>query len=201
MTRVFKIFLVLYVAMFLMAFMLSTKANAEVLTKYIFPLEEPVIINNKILCTAWYSYRRPDLNGAKYEALNYPAREGSAVLACIGGTVKSIKYFKYSGNTIRIINDDGTELEYCHLDSYVVHGQYINKGKYVAGSRVEAGDIIGFVGRTGRTTGSHLRLVRYKLARGVLTKDFICSEDFGLPYDKFDYRAGASKEELKFDFL
>lgn len=195
-----NIFYIVYAILFLAVFFLS-KADAAGPTKYVFPLDEPVMVNGKILCTAWFSYKRQDMNGSKYEALNYPAREGSTVKACIGGTVKFAKYFRYSGNTVRVINDDGTELEYCHLDSYVVHGQYINKGKFIPGSRVEAGDVIGFVGRTGRTTGSHLRLVRYRVVNGVMVKDFICSEDFNMAYNDFVYRAGSAKEELKFDFL
>lgn len=172
-----------------------------IITDYAFPLQEPVYIGNKILCTAWYSYKRQDMNGTKYQALNYPAREGSIVLACNSGQVISCGQMsgdRYSGWKVVILQDDGVTVEYCHLSNqWVLPPRIGPKGIALPGSKVSKGDPIGTVGRTGRTTGSHLRIVFLKSGKRM----FVAAETFGKAYDDFEYRVGNTKDDLKFDLL
>lgn len=156
---------------------------------YLFPVKEPIYIKNKILCTAWYSYRRADMGGKQYRALNLPSREGSEILACASGKVIDTGYQRYAGVYIKIkIDNTNIVYEVNHLSNWNVK----------KGEDVKRGDVIGYVGRSGRTTGAHLRIVFYKDGE----KMFINATTWGLdPYKDFEYSAGSSRDELRFDFL
>ena len=60
----------------------------------------------------------------------------------------SVGYDGAYGNKTVITLEDGTELWFCHQTSYTVS----------VGEQVRSGDLIGYVGSTGNTTGPHLHL-------------------------------------------
>ena len=64
------------------------------------------------------------------------------------GVVTSVKYEGAGGNTVRIRHNSVYSTAYLHLSKYA-------KGLR-AGQRVRQGEIIGYVGSTGRSTGPHL---------------------------------------------
>ena len=64
------------------------------------------------------------------------------------GVVTSVKYEGAGGNTVRIKHNSVYSTAYLHLSKYA-------KGLKV-GQRVRQGDVIGYVGSTGRSTGPHL---------------------------------------------
>ena len=64
------------------------------------------------------------------------------------GVVTSVKYEGAGGNTVRIRHNSVYSTAYLHLSKYA-------KG-LKAGQRVRQGDVIGYVGSTGRSTGPHL---------------------------------------------
>ena len=64
------------------------------------------------------------------------------------GVVTSVKYEGAGGNTVRIRHNSVYSTAYLHLSKYA-------KGLKV-GQRVRQGEIIGYVGSTGRSTGPHL---------------------------------------------
>jgi murein DD-endopeptidase MepM/ murein hydrolase activator NlpD len=75
---------------------------------------------------------------------------GTPIRAASGGTVVFAgRYFAY-GVMIDIEHQDGTRARYAHL-SGVAPGIRL-------GGQVAAGEVIGRVGRTGRTTGAHLHV-------------------------------------------
>ena len=75
------------------------------------------------------------------------AAEGTEVKASAGGvvTLAGGNYF-YSGNMVIIDHGDGLKTIYAHLKDTRVQ----------KGDRVQQGDVIGLVGKTGRATGPHL---------------------------------------------
>lgn len=163
-------------------------AGSSANSGYLFPLKEPVKLKGQIVCSAWYSYKRADMNGQKYQALNYPCREGSEILAPEDGIVLDTGYAKYAGVFVKIlIPKTGEVIEFDHLSNWSV----------VRNQKVTRGSVIGYTGRTGRTTGAHLRIVLYKNGN----KSFAGASTWGMNYDDFVYIAGSSREELKFDFL
>ena len=64
------------------------------------------------------------------------------------GVVTSKKYEGAGGNTVRIRHNSVYSTAYLHLSGYA-------KGLKV-GQRVRQGEVIGYVGSTGRSTGPHL---------------------------------------------
>ena len=62
--------------------------------------------------------------------------------------VTSVKYEGAGGNVVRIKHNSVYSTAYLHLSKYA-------KG-LKAGQRVKQGDVIGYVGSTGRSTGPHL---------------------------------------------
>jgi len=194
-------FLILVCALsFIIGFTWPEKANADIIRNgIVFPLDEPIMVGKRIVLTAWYSFKRADMGGREYHAWNLPAREGSDVLASFSGQVISICYKRFEGNCIVIAYDNGITLGYCHIGSYVVHAGYKQHGKYIPGQRVAPGDLIGYVGRTGRTTGSHLRIVNINSDNQPV---FIGPATFGMNYKTdFYYMGGMTKDELRFEFL
>ena len=64
------------------------------------------------------------------------------------GVVTSVKYEGAGGNVVRIKHNSVYSTAYLHLSKYA-------KG-LKAGQRVKQGEVIGYVGSTGRSTGPHL---------------------------------------------
>jgi len=83
-----------------------------------------------------------------HTGLDFAAPTGTPIHAVANGVVTSVGYDGAYGNKTVITLDDGTELWFCHQNSYVVN----------VGDEVHAGDLIGYVGSTGNTTGPHLHL-------------------------------------------
>jgi len=133
-----------------------------------FPLKEEdcFMVGDRVSITSWYTLVRSDTNGLTYKALNIPARPNSPVYAIADGLVTATgdaRFFRperrpYTGMFIEITSKSGLVVSYEHLNDWSVC-----RGDYVL-----AGDEIGCVGGSGRTTGFHLRLV------GVYEKYPVC---------------------------
>lgn len=83
-----------------------------------------------------------------HTGVDYAAPKGTPVMTIGDGVVTSVKYEGAGGNTVRIRHNSVYSTAYLHLSKYA-------KG-LKAGQRVRQGDIIGYVGSTGRSTGPHL---------------------------------------------
>ena len=83
-----------------------------------------------------------------HTGVDYAAPKGTPVMTIGDGTITSMKYEGAGGNTIRIRHNSVYSTAYLHLSGYA-------KGLKV-GQRVRQGQVIGYVGSTGRSTGPHL---------------------------------------------
>ena len=83
-----------------------------------------------------------------HEGIDYAAPIGTPVSAIGDGIVKKSQYSGGFGNLIIIKHPNGYETYYGHLSKY---GKGIKKG-----ARVKQGQVIGYVGSTGLSTGPHL---------------------------------------------
>jgi murein DD-endopeptidase MepM/ murein hydrolase activator NlpD len=95
-----------------------------------------------------YGSRRDPFNGSAdyHPGLDISADRGDPVVATANGTVSSAQRSGAYGNMIVIDHGFGISTRYAHLDSF----------RLKPGDPVRRGDVVGFAGSTGRSTGSHL---------------------------------------------
>ena len=84
----------------------------------------------------------------KHEGIDYGAATGTPVWSVADGVVKEARFSKSAGNMIVVQHMNGILTEYFHLSRYA---EGLKQG-----ARVKQKQIIGFVGSTGMSTGSHL---------------------------------------------
>jgi len=83
---------------------------------------------------------------AFHQGLDISTEKGNPVYATADGQVESASYTGDYGNLIVLRHDFGLTTRYGHLSVFNVK----------PGATVHRGDVIGFVGSTGRSTGAHL---------------------------------------------
>ena len=100
-----------------------------------------------------YGLRVSPITGKKlfHNGIDLAAELGTEIQACLNGSVKDCGYDSVYGNYIIITHDNSIESFYAHLGSF-----NIKKGDLVF-----QGDVIGYVGTTGLTTGPHLHFEVY----------------------------------------
>ena len=96
-----------------------------------------------------YARRHPVTRRVQpHTGVDYAAPKGTPVVTIGDGVVTSAKYEGAGGNVIRIRHNSVYSTAYLHLSRYA--------SGIRAGKRVKQGDVIGYVGSTGRSTGPHL---------------------------------------------
>ncbi len=89
----------------------------------------------------------PVLGGLRgHKGIDMAAPSGTPIYATADGLVSKAEWFSSYGNFISIGHGGELETRYGHLSRIAVS----------AGQRVRKGDLIGYVGSTGRSTGPHL---------------------------------------------
>jgi len=86
-------------------------------------------------------------NGYHSWAIDIPNSVGTPIFAADSGRITEAKYGYNGGygNTILIDHGAGTQTRYAHMSSLAIIGGFVSKGQ-----------VIGYMGSTGRSTGSHL---------------------------------------------
>jgi len=131
---------------------------------YLFPFDHAT----KHCITQGYNGRFTH-SGENQYALDFDLKAGTPVHAARGGVVAEVKTdssvggigpeFDQKGNYILIAHADGSFGNYVHLQR---HGSRVRPGDIV-----DAGDLIGYSGNTGRTSGPHLHFdVRVPTLKG-----------------------------------
>lgn len=102
----------------------------------------------KMTLTSGYGMRNhPILRKRQgHKGVDLAAPRGTPVYATADGLVGKAQWFSSYGKYIQIEHGGEMQTRYAHLSRYVV----------AAGDRVHKGDLIGYVGSTGRSTGPHL---------------------------------------------
>ncbi|WP_291988710.1 M23 family metallopeptidase [Luteitalea sp.] len=121
-----------------------------------FFLKSPLKFEPRV--TSGFSFRRvhPVLKTARaHRGVDYGAPSGAPVLSVASGTVTRAGWTGGGGNSVYIKHDNGYETRYLHF-SKIASGLR-------AGMRVSQGELIGYVGSTGLSTGPHLH---YELLKG-----------------------------------
>jgi murein DD-endopeptidase MepM/ murein hydrolase activator NlpD len=91
--------------------------------------------------------KAPFSSGTEFhKGLDISTQYGKAIIAPADGMVAGTGYETQDGNYIKIAHGHGFESAFLHLSRIAVK----------QGMRVKRGEIIGYVGDTGRSTGAHL---------------------------------------------
>ena len=98
--------------------------------------------------TSLYGNRKDPLTGERdfHSGLDISANRGTPVHATADGAVQLVGFNGAYGMSIEVDHGYGITTRYGHLSRY----------KSGVGDKVKRGDVIGYVGSTGRTTGPHL---------------------------------------------
>lgn len=118
--------------------------SGAVVDGWAYPLPEEGTI------TEYYGMRVHPITGAwvLHQGLDIGVAEGTPIFAVRAGTVTAATYNDSAGNYVTIDHADGFRSIYMHMAAYIVS----------AGQEVAAGQVIGYVGSTGESTGPHLHI-------------------------------------------
>ncbi len=106
-------------------------------------------INGARLSSGFGMRRHPILGYSRmHRGTDFAAPTGTPILAAGDGVVERAGPFSSFGNYVRIRHANGYETAYAHMSRFA-------RGMR-AGARVRQGQVIGYVGTTGRSTGPHL---------------------------------------------
>jgi len=108
----------------------------------------PSIAPVKGMIAYGYSWRKDPFTGqpAFHTGLDIVAPKGTRVLAPADGIVVKASRETGYGNVVYVSHGNGVTTRYAHLDGFAVRpGQNVNRG-----------DVLGFIGDTGRSLGAHL---------------------------------------------
>lgn len=94
-----------------------------------------------------------------HQGVDYAAPTGTPIMAAGDGRVIFAGYSNGYGNTIKIQHSDGFVSLYAHQKSF--------RGGIRNGLNVKKGDVIGYVGTTGLSTGAHLHFGLYKNSEAI----------------------------------
>jgi len=95
-----------------------------------------------------YGYRRDPFNGggAMHSGLDFKGPYGAPIYSAAAGEVTFAGWRGGYGKTIEVTHGNGMMTRYAHMSRF--HSNL--------GQKVDAGDLIGAIGSTGRSTGPHL---------------------------------------------
>ena len=126
-------------ALALFAKQAEAQAAKIALNQWVLPVDNVAITAEFGEYGLWASY---------HTGIDFNGNTGDPIRSVANGVVTSAGYDGAYGNKTVVTLDDGTEIWYCHQNSFGVS----------VGEVVQAGDVIGTIGTTGNVTGSHLHL-------------------------------------------
>ena len=131
-----------------------------------------------------YDVNRPDPVSKSGKVMphlgtDYAAPKGTPILAVGEGVVLKAEFKGGNGNYVKLKHSEAIQTQYLHMSRF---GEGIEPGVFV-----RQGQVIGYVGSTGRSTGPHVCFRYWKNGKQV---DHRKEEDFGIP-------AGLPKESLE----
>ena len=120
---------------------------------------------NYVLFTSAYGWREPPAEGAStfHGGVDLAGPEGTPIYATRSGYVYRNGYTEYNGYYVGVDHGDGFASAYLHLTHYIVSvGEYVSQGQ-----------VIGYMGSTGISTGPHLHFTVYYNGNTVNPAEYI----------------------------
>lgn len=112
-----------------------------------------------------FGYRRDPFTGrgAMHAGLDFKAGYGAPIHAAADGRVTFVGRKAGYGNVVEVSHDNGLMTRYAHMSAF----------RAKVGQEVAAGDVIGAIGSTGRSTGPHLHFEVRINGRAVNPRPFL----------------------------
>ena len=109
------------------------------------PQVMPASIDN---ISSGFGYRRDPFNGsgAMHKGLDFRGPIGAPIHAAAAGKISFVGQKSGYGNVVEVSHGNGLMTRYAHMSKFAAR----------IGQKVTAGDVIGAIGSTGRSTGPHL---------------------------------------------
>ena len=106
-----------------------------------------------------YGMRRHPILGYRrmHSGVDFRARHGTPIVAVTDGRVTGAGRMGGCGNAVRLRHGGGLDTRYCHMSRIAVQN----------GQSVRRGQVIGYVGSTGLSTGAHLHYEMYRGGRSI----------------------------------
>jgi len=121
---------------------------------------------------------------ANHKGIDMAAPTGTPIFATADGTVDMAQWFGGYGNFIKLEHGGDMETRYGHLSKLNVR----------PGQEVKKGDLIGFVGSTGRSTGPHLHYEVRIAGEAVDPTPYLHADSFGEAFASSDSSAAGGPE-------
>lgn len=112
-----------------------------------------------------FGFRRDPFNGhgAMHKGLDFRGPHGAPILAAADGRVSFVGTNSGYGRVVEITHGNGMMTRYAHMSRQIAR----------VGQQVAAGDVIGKIGSTGRSTGPHLHFEVHINGRAVNPRPFL----------------------------
>jgi murein DD-endopeptidase MepM/ murein hydrolase activator NlpD len=153
------------------------------------PAIQPVRNENLKRLASGFGYRTDPFTKARkmHEGMDFSAKIGTPIYATGDGVVsKADNTVSGFGNHVVIRHGYGYETLYGHLSKYNCR----------AGQRVKRGDIIGYVGSTGRSEGPHLHYEEHKEGKVVNPLNFYYGNISAIEYVAISKLANQENQSL-----
>lgn len=147
---------------------LEATLEAEADQQAAFPDGKPVAGEAKV--SSEFGLRSNPFGGSRYEVhegIDFAGPVGQPILATADGTIVTADYERSYGNHVKIDHGYQYETLYAHLSRMTVQ----------LGDRVQRGDVIGYLGNTGRSSGPHLHYGIYRNGQALNPRYFLQIED------------------------
>ena len=165
---------------------ISQKARAQALRMASIPAIQPVSVRDLRYISSKYGFRdHPKLHRwIKHTGIDFAAKQGTPIYATGDGVVEKLKTSMRNYGIVVVINHGfGFESLYAHMSKKMVQ----------AGDTIKRGQLIGYVGHTGRVTGDHLHYEVHVNGRSVNPNRFYLNDLSMEEYDDMIFLASLKK--------
>jgi murein DD-endopeptidase MepM/ murein hydrolase activator NlpD len=125
--------------------------------------------DDAILITSGFGWRKGPFTGLKefHKGLDISGRKGAIIIATADGVVEKVGYNRFKGKYIKIKHDQRFSTIYGHLLKYIVKPK----------QSVKRGQVIGYMGTSGMSTGYHVHYMVIDNNKKVNPYNFILNRD------------------------
>ncbi|MCM3365895.1 phage tail tape measure protein [Bacillus safensis] len=140
--------------------------------------------------TSHFGQQEKGLRSAPHKGLDLAAKSGTPIKSLKSGKVLTAAYSKSAGYWVVVQQDDGTVAKYMHMQ----------KGLNVkAGQKIQAGQTLGKMGSTGRSTGTHLHMQIEKNGKAIDPEAYM--QQIGLDLSSSEAERQQAISQAKSDLL